>query len=145
MEGLVSNSGVLDHFEKSKSLLFAESENCLSYFNLDRKTMLEKHEVLKRKLESVKHFANPWKTYQTQFETISSQFKEIDLNYNRIKQTIIHFRLISNLVIQMRGDVLKVNELFAKKVEKYLEELGAITDKESLDQAIKSFDELINL
>jgi energy-coupling factor transporter ATP-binding protein EcfA2 len=145
MEGLVSNSGVLDHFEKSKSLLCAESENCLSYFNLERKTMLEKPEVLKRKLESVKHFANPWKTYQTQFETINSQFKEIDLNDNRIEQTIIHFGHISDLVIQMRGDVLKVNELFAKKVEKCLEELGAITDKESLDQAIKSFDELINL
>jgi energy-coupling factor transporter ATP-binding protein EcfA2 len=145
MEGLVSKSGVLDHFEKSKSLLFAESENCLSYFNLERKTMLEKPEVLKRKLESVKHFANPWKTYQTQFETINSQFKEIDLNDNRIEQTIIHFRHISDLVIQMRGDVLKVNELFAKKVEKCLEELGAITNKESLDQAIKSFDELINL
>jgi energy-coupling factor transporter ATP-binding protein EcfA2 len=145
MEGLVSNSGVLDHFEKSKSLLFSESENCLNYFNLERKTIMEKPEVLKRKLDSVKHFTNPWKTYETQFKTINSHFKEIDLNDNRIEQTIVQFRHISDLVIQMRGSVLKVNELFANKVEKCLEELGVINDKESLDQAIKSFDELINL
>ena len=145
MENLVFEADVISHFEESKSLFYTESEKCLSYFRLERETMQAKPEVLKRKLESVKHFSNPWKTYQEQFEILSGQLKEIDLNDNRLEQTIIQFRQISELVLQMRGDVLKINELFANKVEKCLGELSGITDKENLDQTIRSFDQLINL
>lgn len=144
-ENLVSEAEVIAHFEESKLLLTTESEKCLNYFRLERETMQAKPEVLKRKLESVKHFSNPWKTYQAQFEMLSEQLKEIDLNDNRLEQTIVQFRQISELVIQMRGDVLKINDLFANKVEKCLEDLKGITDKDNLDQTIKSFDELINL
>jgi hypothetical protein len=143
LEDLVSESMIQDHFEKSQTLLFTESEKYLSYFRLERKTLLEKPEVLKRKLESVKHFSNPWKTYHFQFKTISAQFIEINQNYNRLEQTIAQYKLIREMVLQMRTDVQKINALFAKKTETCLEGLEKISEKEQLDDTIKLFDDLI--
>ncbi len=145
MEDLVSEEKVLHHFTASRKLLLSETEKCLNYFRLERENMLEKPEVLKRKLESVKHFTNPWLTYQAQFETIASQLKEVDLNDNRLEQTIVQFRLIRDLVIQMRSDVLKINDIFSQKSENCLLELKNLEEKHDIDRVIKAFEELINL
>ncbi|REG83408.1 P-loop NTPase family protein [Algoriphagus antarcticus] len=143
LEELVTAEMVTDHFEKSKALLVTELEKCLNYFKLERKSLLEKPEVLKRKLESVKHFSNPWKTYHLQFETIAGQFREIDQNYNRLEQTVIQYRLIREMVLQMKTDVQKINALFATKAAECLKGLEKISEKEQLSDTIKSFDDLI--
>src|SRR5690606_12722078 len=143
IENLVSEETVTDHFEKSKSLLLTETEKSLNYFKVERKSLLEKPEVLKRKLESVKHFSNPWKTYHAQFETILSQYKEIELNKTRLEETIAKYRSIREMIFQMRTDVQKVNALLATKVDLCINGLEDITDTHQLTDIIKLFDDLI--
>jgi len=143
LEKLVSKETVIDHFEKSKALLLTESEKSFNYFKVERKSLLEKPEVLKRKLDSVKHFSNPWKTYQLQFETILGQFKEIELNYTRLDQTINQYRLIREMILQMRTDVQKTNALLASKADLCLNGLENISEVQQLNDIIKSFDDLI--
>ncbi|WP_339703928.1 hypothetical protein [Algoriphagus aquimarinus] len=143
LEKLVSEETVIDHFEKSKALLLIESEKSFNYFKVERKSLLEKPEVLKRKLDSVKHFSNPWKTYQLQFETILGQFKEIELNYTRLDQTITQYRLIREMILQMRTDVQKTNALLASKTDLCLNGLENISEVQQLNDIIKSFDDLI--
>lgn len=143
LEDLVSEELLTDHFEKSKALLYIESEKCINYFKVERKSLLEKPEVLNRKLESVKHLSNPWKTYHLQFETILGQFGEIDQNFNRLEQTIVQFRLIREMVLHMKTEVQKINTLFATKTEVSLSSLVKISEKEHLNDTIKTFEDLI--
>ena len=107
--------------------------------------MHTKAEVLKRKLDSVKHLVNPWQLYQNQIDTLIAQHSEIDLSYKSIAQTIEDYSLIKELVLQMRGDVLAVNKLLAEKVEKSLVELKNLAQKEELDPLIKEFEALVSL
>ncbi|SFB45983.1 P-loop NTPase family protein [Algoriphagus aquimarinus] len=143
LENLVSEETVIDHFGKSKELLHTELEQCLNYFKVERKSLLEKPEVLKRKLESVQHFSNPWKTYALQFETILGQFKEIDLSYTRLEQTITQYRLIREMILQMRADVQKTNSLLKTKADLCLTGLENISELQQLNDTIKSFEDLI--
>ncbi|MFC5624119.1 hypothetical protein [Algoriphagus winogradskyi] len=144
-EGLVSEAKIQEHFEESQALLTTELEKYLHYFQLERKAILGKPEVLRRKLESVKHFANPWKTFHSQFQTISGQFDEINLNDTRLKQTIDQYSLIHELILQMRTDVLNKNSLFEQKALSSLEDLTKISEIEQLNSTLKSFEDLINL
>ncbi|MEB2785083.1 hypothetical protein [Algoriphagus persicinus] len=144
IENLVSGKLVIGHFEESKILLLTESEKSLKYFKLERKSLLEKPEFLKRKLESVKHFSNPWKTYQLQFEILLGQFKDIELNYNRLEQTIEQYRLIREIILQMRADVQKTNALLVSKADLCLQGLKNISEIQQVNDTIKSFDDLIN-
>lgn len=143
LENLTSDKKVIDHFEKTKDLLQTELEKTLNYFNVERKSILEKPEVLKRKLEAVKHYSNPWKTYHSQFQTIFSQFKDIDLIHKALERTIAQYHLISEMVLQMRTDVQKTNALFASKVNLCLQGLEKISEIEQLNDTIKLFDDLI--
>lgn len=143
LENLTSLDEVVDHFEKSKELLQTESEKTLNYFNVERKSLFEKPEVLKRKIEAVKHYSNPWTTYQAQFQTISGQFKDIDLTHNKLEQTIAQYQLIRDMVLQMRTDVQKTNALFSTKVNLCLQGLEKITELEHLNETVRLFEDLI--
>lgn len=145
LEELVDESTVQDHFEESQTLLQTELEKYLHYFLLERKALVDKPEVLKRKLESVKHFSNPWKTFYVQFQTILSQFNEIDLNDVRLRETIAQYSLIQEIILQMRTDVLKTNSLFENKAAACLSDLKTISEQEELNTTIKSFEDLITL
>ncbi|WP_339864014.1 hypothetical protein [uncultured Algoriphagus sp.] len=144
-EGLVSEAKIQEHFEESQALLTTELEKYLHYFQLERKAILGKPEVLRRKLESVKHFANPWKTFHSQFQTISGQFDEINLNDTRLNQTIDQYSLIHELILQLRTDVLNKNSLFENKALSCLTELKTISEIEQLNSTLKSLEDLINL
>jgi hypothetical protein len=144
-EELISQEAFNTHFAESRELLATEFEQSFSYFQQEREKMLSNTEVLQRKLESIKHLVNPWSLYQGQFLTLIEQFKEIDLSDNKLNQTIINYFQIKDLVIQMRGDVLALNEFFAKKAKKSLEELKNLEEKEDLDHVIRGFGELVNL
>lgn len=144
-EGLVSDAKIQKHFGESQALLKTELEKYLHYFVRERKALLDKPEVLKRKLESVKHFSNPWKTFHSQFQTISTQFTEINLSDCRLKQTIAQYNQIHELILQMRTDVQNKNALFEKKSLASLSELKNTHEKEQLNTTIKSFEDLINL
>ena len=143
LENLTSPEKVGDHFEKSKTLLHTESETTLNYFKVERKSLFEKPEVLKRKIESVKHYSNPWKTYHSQFQTILGQFKAIDLAHTKLEQTIAQYQLICEMVLQMRTDVQRTGALFASKVELCMQGLEKIIELDQLNDTIKLFDDLI--
>ncbi|SFT86730.1 hypothetical protein SAMN04489724_2437 [Algoriphagus locisalis] len=143
LENLTSEQKAVDHFEKSKELLQTESEKTLNYFKVERKSLLEKPEVLKRKLEAVKHFSNPWKTYHSQFQTIFSQLKDTDQCHSKLEQTIAQYHLISEMVLQMRAEVQRTNALFASKINLCLNSLEDIMEIDQLNNTIKLFDELI--
>lgn len=144
-EGLVSDTMLEDHFVKSQTLLNTELEKSLSYFVQERKALLDKPGILKRKIESVKHFSNPWKTYQVQFETLAGQFNEIDQNDKSLEQTITLYGLIRDMILQLRTDVLNTNGLFASKADECLKELKKTTEIEQLNITIKAFEELTSL
>ncbi len=144
-EDLISEEAFKNHFTESRELVATEFEQIISYFQQEREMMLSKTEVLQRKLESIKHLVNPWSLYQAQFLTLIEQFKEIDLSDNKLNQTIINYFQIKDLVIEMRGDVLALNELFAKQAKKSLVELKNLEDQEGLEEVIKGFGELVNL
>lgn len=145
LEHLISEEEFERHFRESLNLVADEFKQNLSYFQQERETMHSKTEVLKRKLDSIKHLINPWKLYQAQFLTITEQFKEIDLSDNKLNQTISSYSQIKDLVVQMRGDVLALNDIFAKKAKNSLEELKILEAKEDLDNVITGFRELMNL
>ncbi|RAI88300.1 ATP-binding protein [Algoriphagus yeomjeoni] len=143
LENLASAEKVSNHFEESKALLHTETEKTLNYFKVERKSLFEKPEVLKRKIEAVKHYSNPWRTYHSQFQTILGQFKDIDLTHTKLEQSIAQFKLISEMVLQMRTDVQRTSGLFASKVDLCLQGLEKISEVEQLNDTIKLFDDLI--
>lgn len=144
-EELITEKVFNAHFSDSLQLLVTEFEQSFSYFQQEREKMLSNREILQRKLESIKHLLNPWNLYRGQLLTLIEQFKEIDLSDNKLNQTIIHYFQIKELVIQMRGDVVSLNDLFSKKAKESLAELKNLEDKVGLDQIINGFGQLVNL
>ncbi|MEP2298375.1 hypothetical protein, partial [Algoriphagus sp.] len=144
-EELVTESLLEEHFQKSQNLLTTELETALNYFVQERKALQEKPGILKRRLESVKHFANPWNTYKIQFDTLCSQFDEIDQSDERLNETIAEYGLIRNMILQLRIDIQNTNSLFATKGEECLKELKKTTDLDQVSVSIKAFEELTSL
>lgn len=131
------------HFEKCKKLLLQEGEAMLEAFQKEAEYVQSKKEALDRKLESIKHFSNPWQVYHEQLDEISEQLSQIETANLNMLHSIEVFQIISDFVLQIHQDVSSANNSFVRKTQEILSLLNNAESPEKLDAILTIINDLL--
>jgi hypothetical protein len=132
-----------NHFVACKKLLLQEGEAMLEAFQKEADYVQSKNEALGRKLESIKHFSNPWKIYHEQLDEISDQLSQIETANLQMLHTIEVFQSISDFVLQIHKDVSNANDSFLRKTQEILSLLNNAEAPEKLDAILIIINDLL--
>lgn len=131
------------HFEECSSLLQTEGESFLASFKKEIEHSLSKDDVLERKLESIKHFSNPWKVYKAQMEQVLEQLKQIEDANLQMLHSIKVFQSISDFVQQIYKEVTNTNSNFLSQSEECLSLLNKSESPDKFDSILSIVEDLL--
>lgn len=131
------------HYEECSQLLQSEGYDLLESFKKEVEYSLTKDEIVKRKLESVKHFSNPWKVYKDQIEQILEQLKQIEAANLHMLHSIKVYQSIGDFVQQIHREVIATNSNFLKQSEECLSLLNNSESPEKFDTILNIIGDML--
>jgi len=118
------------HFVETKTLLEEESKKLVENFKKEDEYIQSKEEILQRKLDSVRHFTNPWSIYEDQIDKLKDQLTNIYATDQSMLGVIDDFNKIKESIAQIKNEIFNSKEHFLERTEECLALLIQADDPE---------------
>lgn len=131
------------HFAEIKTLLEEESKKLVENFKKEDEYIQSKEEVLQRKLDSVRHFTNPWPIYEEQFTKLKDQLANIYAADQSMVRMIEDFNTIKEFITQIKNEIFSSKEHFLDKTEECLALLLQADDPEKYSDILTIVEDVL--